>query len=299
LKISKKQMGGLIGQDEAMEIIGWPVAPDYEIKHGIIYPKGGHRSRRPSLMDPDLFLSFARLAAHGDPSEGRILKWVRKYGLLRKANSESILWELEDDVEWEVERPGGRQVLLLKAHQVNQAPMSVKEFREETRHAYMCLRLLENIRSGDTDSLRSRISLKRLDPQGKPGQGSTKHVILGGHHIPLTFSAEEELTDKRVLFAAEQGLRCIVEAQLQHVRLRFAADYQAASHRTRLGPDCPDLYSALYYQLARLMVDERPWTYCANCGHPMILTRPNRKTCGGACRQAKRRRNKATRESSK
>jgi predicted nucleic acid-binding Zn ribbon protein len=63
--------------------------------------------------------------------------------------------------------------------------------------------------------------------------------------------------------------------------------------------DCPDLYSALYYQLARLIVDERPWTNCANCSYPMILTRPNRKTCSDACRQAKRRRSKATRESSR
>ena len=90
-----------------------------------------------------------------------------------------------------------------------------------------------------------------------------------------------------------------MEAQLQDVRLRFAADYLAASRRTRLAPDCPDLYSALYYQLARLIVDERPWTNCANCGYPMLLTRPNRKTCSDACRQAKRRRSKATRESSR
>ena len=297
MKISKKQMGELIGQDEAMEIIGWPVAPDYEIKHGIIYPKGGLRYRHPSLTDPDLFLSFARLAAHGGPSDDRILKWVRKYGLLRKARPESILWELEEDVELEVERFGRPQVLTIEAHQVNQAPMSVEEFREETRHAYTCLRLLESIRSGDTDSLRSRMSFKRLDPPGKPGQGSTKQVILGGHPIPFTFSTE--LTDEGVLDAAEYGLECIVEAQLQDVRLRFAADNQAASRRTRLAPDCPDLCSALYYQLARLIVDERPWTNCANCGRPMILTRPNRKTCGDACRQAKRRRNKATRESSK
>jgi predicted nucleic acid-binding Zn ribbon protein len=104
---------------------------------------------------------------------------------------------------------------------------------------------------------------------------------------------------QRVLDAAKHGLECIVEAQLQDVRLRFAADYQAASRRTRLAPDCPDLYSALYYQLARLIVDERPWTNCANCGYPMLLTRPNRKTCSDACRQAKRRRSKATRESSR
>jgi predicted nucleic acid-binding Zn ribbon protein len=122
-------------------------------------------------------------------------------------------------------------------------------------------------------------------------------VILGGHPIPFTFSTE--LTDERVLDAAKHGLECIVEAQLQDVRLRFAADYQAASRRTRLAPDCPDLYSALYYQLARLIVDERPWTNCANCGYPMLLTRPNRKTCSDACRQAKRRRSKATRESSR
>lgn len=125
------------------------------------------RYRYPSLTDPGLFLSFARLAAYGDPSENRILTWVRKHGLLRKASPKSIFWELEEDVEQEVGRSVGREVLTLKAHQVNQAPMSVKEFREETRHAHMCLRVLESIRSNDIDSLRSRISLRQIDPSAR------------------------------------------------------------------------------------------------------------------------------------
>src|ERR687894_3153418 len=163
----------------------------------------------------------------------------------------------------------------------------------------MCLRVLESIRSDDTDSLRSRISLRRIDPPGRLGQGSSGHVILCDHHLPIVFSMDEELTDERVLFAAERGLECIVEAQLQDVRLRFAADYQSAARRTRLAPDCPDSYSALYYQLARLMVDERPWTNCVVCGRPMIRRRSDHKSCGDACRQAKHRRSNATRESSR
>lgn len=294
MRITRREISGLIGQDEASDIIGWPVAPDYEIKYGIIYPKGRHRYRQPSLTDLDLFLSFARLAAHGEPSGDRILKWVRKYGLLRKADPRSVFYDLEEDVKL----PVGRELLTVRAHHTNQAPMSLEEFRQEARHAYMCLSLLESIRSGDIDSLRTRISLKRVDPPGKPGQGSSGHVILGGHHIPVVFSMDEKLTDERVLFAAERGLECIVEAQLEDVRLRFARNYQAPS-RARLAPDCPDLYSALYYQLARLMTDERPWTNCVVCGWLMIHSRPNRKTCGDACRKEKSRRNKATGESSR
>jgi hypothetical protein len=298
LRISRREMGGLIGQEEALDIIGWPVASDYEIKHGIIYPKGRHRYRYPSLTDPDLFLSFARLAAHGDPSGDRILKWVRKYGLLKKANPESILLELEVDVVRKVKGSGERQALIPKAYIINQAPMSIEEFRDEAHHAYMCLKVLESMRSGDTDGLRSHISLNRIDPPGRPGQGSGGHVIIGRHDIPIIFSMDEGLTDERVLFAAEFGLECIVEAQLKDVRLRFARDYQATSRRPRLAADCPDLYSALYYQLARLIADERPWTNCVVCGRPMIRRRRDHKTCGKACRKEKSRRSKARRESS-
>lgn len=263
-----------------MEIIGWPIAPDYVLKHGVIYPKDGWRfsHRIPSLTDPALFLSFARLGAHGDPSEAQILKWVRKNGLLRKAAGPPHHFTLHEDVRL----PVGNELLTREKYDINQAPMTLKEFREHVRHAYMCLRLLEDVRSRDVGGLRSRISLKRNDPGDSSGD-----AIIGSHHLPLPM--DEDPTDERVLLVAELGLELIVETQLQDIRLRFTADYQAASRRKRLGIDCPDLYSALYYQLARFMADERPWGTCAACGRSMILSRPDRKTCGDACRKEKSR----------
>lgn len=278
MRISKRQIDGLIGQDEAQEMIGWPVAPDYVIQHGVIYPTDGWRfNRRASLTDSDLFLSFARLGAHGDPSEARILNWVCKNGLLKRVAGWPHYFTLHEDVQLTV----GNELRVVREHDLNQAPMTVRAFREEVRHANMCLRLLEDIRAGDVDNLRSRI-------ERDGSADSSGDTVLGGHHLPIP--VDEDLTDEKVLLGAELGLELIVEAQLRDIQLRFVHDYQATSRRKRLSIDCPDLFSALYYQLARLMADERPWSTCAFCGRPMVLSRPNRKTCGGACRKAKSRR---------
>ncbi len=89
MRVSVKEMGGLFNEREALHAIGWPVAPDYEIRHGIIYPKDSRQADwYAPLAEPGLFLGFARLGAHGEPSQDRILKWVRKHGLLRRANYE-------------------------------------------------------------------------------------------------------------------------------------------------------------------------------------------------------------------
>src|SRR5215212_4182820 len=91
-------MGGLIDRDEAPSILVWPVAQDYVIRHDVIYPKGWKADRYAPLQEPDLFLSFARLNAYGKASEGRIVNWIRKHGLLRRADPKSAGHHLTEDV---------------------------------------------------------------------------------------------------------------------------------------------------------------------------------------------------------
>ncbi len=296
-------MGGLISLDEASHIMIWPVAPDYYTKHGAIYPKDGWQADQyASLTEPDLFLSFARLGAHGEPSEARVLKWVRKHGLLRRADYEGLHSSF---LKRDVQLPVGNELITLKAYELNQAPMSVREFREEAREAHSYLTLLESIRSGDIKSLRSRISIEQIDLLSEQGQQySMRCMALDGRPIPLVGAppADATLTDEWVLLDATLCLEHAVESKIKDVRLGFAPNFghprPLSTFRPRLVAECPDLYSALYYQFARFIADERSWTNCVVCGLPMSRTRSNRQTCSDACRKEKSRRNKAAREAS-
>jgi hypothetical protein len=296
LRVREKEVGGLISFREASDILLWPVAPDYEIKHGVIYPKGGWRAERYApLREPDLFLSFARLGAHDNPSEGQILKWARKHGLLKRADPERALRALEEDVPV----LAGREQVTVKAGESNQAPMSIEEFRAETRKAYSYLTLLESIRSRDANGLRFRIGFRRIPISG-PGELTVETVALDGRPIPYCGGAPPELTDEFLLLKAVCCLVHDVEWKLKDIRLAFTHDFEhprpLSTYRPRLTVVCPDLYSALYYQFARLIADERPWMNCEVCGSPILRTNSRRKTCGAACRKEKSRRGKAARE---
>lgn len=287
-------MGGLIDRDEASATIAWPVAPDYEIKHGIIYPKGWEADRYAPLREPDLFLSFARLYAHGEAAEDRILTWIRNRGLLRRADPTSAHARLEEDVSVLV----GREHVTVRAYELNQAPTTLKEFKAEVYQAYSCLTLLESIRSRDIIRLRSRITFERILIAG-PGQLTAEVVALDGEPIPYCGGPLPELSEESLLLKAVCCLNRIVESKIKDIRLAFTHDFEHprpfSTYRPRLVASCPDLYSALYYQLACFIEDKRPWMNCVICGLPLPRTRSNRQTCGDACRKEKSRRSKATR----
>src|SRR5829696_4690056 len=98
----------------------WPVAMSYRILDGWIYAdnpqpifvKDPERSLETDrfFADPDLFLSFARLGARGEPSEKSILAWVLEHGLLERKNE-------KDDAL--LSDTGGNSI-----DEVNQAPIT-------------------------------------------------------------------------------------------------------------------------------------------------------------------------------
>lgn len=137
----------------------WPRAERYRIVWGTIYADGERREeddrpydksgrprnyknydRQSPLRDPQLFQSFARLASHNGPSDKRILKWVQEHGLLRRANP-----ELDGDAFM----PDGG---------VNQAPMSVTDFKAEVYRLRALLDLYVQIRERRTEEIEHRIS---------------------------------------------------------------------------------------------------------------------------------------------
>jgi hypothetical protein len=298
VSISKREMTRLLSLEESVDISLWFVASDYRIYKGQIHPyHSGEKAPKWSLplSHPELFLNFARLGAGGDLWEDRIplsddqiLHWVREYGLLRRKNPEY-------DRRAEDGEP-------------NQAPMSLDNFRLEVRQAYRALRLLEQIRSGDFEGLRERIDCERIYRRNSSGyyggKGTATNralITVDGLQTPLHVFADEEPSDVTVTEWATQALEYFVEQKLSRVRAAFVHNTSHerpistilgdVPYRPRLTLRCPDLESALWFQLAAFIEDKRRLQYCEECGRLFTYRSSKKKTCSDRCRKAKSRRN--------
>jgi hypothetical protein len=282
VRIANKEVRGLIGPVEAVQAGLWFRAERYRTYRGEIHPDGWRVGTTMPLADSDLFLSFARLGAHGDPTEVSVMSWIRKHGLLKLRDPEC--WKrLEDGTP-------------------NQARMKIEEFRAEVREAYDALTLFEQIRSKDTDALRGRVGLAR--------EGSARaRVTIDGVLTRVDTLADEELSDEDVLSLAVEVLEEIVEQKIRHygVTLVFSVNddhprplsprgkYGVTSYRPELTLKCLNLGSALWYQFGALISDKRPLLNCEECGLPFV-SRRDAKTCSDACRKARSRRNQEKRK---
>jgi hypothetical protein len=283
MRVSEKEVRKLFNSDEAWDVCIWYVAERYHLIQGRIYPDGLRPKIIQPLSDSNLFLSFARLAAHGQPSEKRILSWVHEHGLLRRQDYNRFR-HVEDE-------SGARQV--------NQKPITVEDFRKETRRAYKALTLFQDIRKKNYGALRRRLRTEEVDYQGQDGNRRLRHITYLDDE-PLLFERAliGDYSDRQALEAATNGLQCIVEQQISDVHLHFVMDtrhpdplsnFMYSTYRPRLSPRCPDLHSALWYQFAALISDKHPWKNCIICGMPFPQTRKDKVVCCRACQKAKER----------
>jgi hypothetical protein len=306
LRVKGREMEVLLSPREKALSTEWPVALRYSISdRGEIYPdvdvpdvtdqffRGGKQvritrldssardqvTRITPLAERDAFLSFARLAKRGEPSEDAIMNWVHKYGLLRRLDPYS-----DDEVvfQWDMEGPG-RRVL-------NQKPMSLEEFRMEARHAYYLLDQFETIRDRDARALRERISVKvtrssgDLDTSGVIAQhldiGDLSMGALVSNVDEMASPNEAEVTDEWLLGWCRMVLENSIEREIEEVRQTFGPD-------GKLVDSCPDLRTALYLQLARLVGSHRPVDICEGCGGIFTKRRRDQKVCDSTCRSRK------------
>jgi hypothetical protein len=265
---------------EGTDASQWFVAEGYEVRYEEIRPVGKVGRRTEPLSDQDLFLSFARLGGEGEPSEARILSWVRKHGLLLRMN------------------PALKNMVLDAERTPNQAPMTLTAFRSEFRHAYRALTLLQAIRSRDFVALRSRLT-RTSRGIGSKQNVKRMEVLLDGVPVPRTGPGEGDLYDMEVLEAATNGLLYIVERRLSTVRLALGKGSERPRplsitggylpFRPRLTPHCPDLLSAMWLQFAALISDQRQWRECKRCGLPFIDEDRDDVWCSPACKQERHR----------
>jgi len=299
LRIDKRDVARLLeGFSNPHNVRFWPVAKSYKILRGIIYADDPQRDPLRGFVtfgDPDLFFSFARLGARGEPSESSILRWVSEHGLLRREND--LQGPRSSDID------------------VMQAPITVADFRAEVLRARQLLTLYMNIREEDLEALESKIN----------GTDGKRHLSLYWPHTPLTdvevyfANVRDRLSEARELLGLRQdwpgyddepkwtsvdprdvyivliALSEAVKDRLADVRLdldiidiynRLATQPLGSDYRSPRSWKCPDLLSAMYLQFYLLITGTEPMRRCQNpaCGLPFPATRKNKRFCNATCR---------------
>lgn len=274
-------------------LFGWPVAADYHLVEAAtgceIIPVGRYEGKTsPGLRDPDLFGSFARLWADGPPSEARVLRWVRRFGLLTA------------DVDERPRADNGlpNEVLLGD-------PVMLSAFRDEARTAHAALIVYEALVSRRYKVIQDRITRERVSPaSGPPGPYAHSYVRFAdydfdaAHFVPADGELDEE-TGMRVVVG---GLEHLLSNRLEkRMTLRFGTDLASKRPLSAGGRPVPvwipkDLKAALWFQFQQEIADARHWRICAGCRQPFPVRRDKQGCCSGSpnCRKQKERRRTAS-----
>jgi hypothetical protein len=270
-RVRRREMEMLLGRVEAVEAGGWPLFRHYWEKNGYIYHGDNIVASHASpLIDPNAFLSFARLAARGKPSKDPILKWVRRYGLI------------EEDPWEEYHRHKVHYLISLE-----QEPMSVEFFQEEACSAYKLLDLFElsrgkAVRDGKVvDELRRRTTVEQFENPPQLGGGRLGAVYVDGLFSWLA-GPEEVMTDSKLFTYCRHAIHTAIEPYLRGMRFVFGL-------HGKLNLRCPDLLSAMYYQFAALVDGRRPTAICPSCNQVFEQKRRDKRFCNDACRVAAKR----------
>jgi hypothetical protein len=298
------------------------------------------------LADPNLFVSFAKLGASERPSESKCLRWVQKYGLLRRKD-ESQGWAIvrREDTGRSISDPKrrkaeARRLAYDKAHRsllvkldefgasldelsseerevfdervrqmasagawfeemklgpgerrtLNQAPISLDDFRAEVSNAHSALGLYKVLRKRDVGELRARVEAAREKKK-------EAHVVFSEVDKGLAGIGDSVLTTPwtmTLVFRAAMILEMFVKQKVASVRLGFSDPVDRPVKAPVYTPvqswTCPDLLSAVYLQFYLWMIKAWPMHICAyeRCSMPFPATRKDKIYCTDTCRSAAR-----------
>lgn len=247
------------------------------------------------LTHSDLFTSFAKLAAHGKPSEAKIRSWVGRFGL--------PVWGSRPEPDGVV--PAG------KIPRYKPMSMKVDDFRKEVEHAHDLLDLYLTIRGRDATVIRSMVwRLRRnlgeasaLDQEFLEKFRANTHSLLlaetadkrrssfreafpvnrGEPGIRGTMARHREFVNMITVLAAQSALGEITTNRVSKVELR--AGVQRGEGLTPSW-HCPDLLSAIYLQFYLLVTKSKPIRLCKNppCRQPFVPNSGKHIYCSDSCR---------------
>ena len=273
LEIGQNQFAGLFDERVAEEAVtlSWDVRRYALSLNGEVHVAGKDVVRTGfPLADDDLFLSFVRLGAQGNPAPNRVLGWVREHGLLT----------LGDDGRGE------------------QAPISLKDFRAEVRQAREMLRLYAELKGGDAEAVAARLEVSRPPFDVARGRNWRLNVQLASVRYMLRSLLEMTAADVD-LHAGYDALADALTRKLDRVRVRLGASFPAiavpagdvpkipeSAYGLTQGWSCPDLLSGLYLQFYLMIYKNRRMRRCDSpiCGLPFPLTRTDKRFCNDTCR---------------
>jgi hypothetical protein len=204
------------------------------------------------LKDPTFFLSFVRLGArrggeYKEPSDARIRKWVKKFGLPAK----------------DLAKRGTRE---------DPVSMSVEQFRREVREAWDLWTIHKEAWSEDAEALINRVKTPRSRRDHDLAVGLTLTEYKERLAVARAF---REPLSTAVIGTVHAVLDEIATEKIKYVRPRV--------YYSDLSWSCPDLLSALYLQFALLRMGDRPKRECKNCGMLFPLTRDDKYHCDETC----------------
>lgn len=269
-RIKKKALADLVDSVEAPYMLEQlcPASVDIEDEH-IRVRYNQFKAARP-LQESDLFFSFAKLAAHGEPSEAKIKQWVLRFGLPK--------WGLEWD-------PGAVTKAGKALKYPHVADMPVRKFREEAQYAHDLLSIYLAIREGDAASIKVR--MKTSVPKTSLIHEFREEFKHNRRKWGLRTYRDDsrEVRDTMILLAAQVALGEITSRLIADIRPRVGIQRGEG-----LMPswECLDLPSAIYLQFYLMVTKHKPIRHCEYCDEPFEATRRDKKVCGPSCRSGLR-----------
>src|SRR5215208_4549594 len=295
VRIKDKELEALVDAFESSYMFQQPLPNAVGIEDRYIHVHYDRRRRVAPLGESDLFTSFAKLAAHGEPTEKKIERWVGRFGL--------PVWD---------ERPE-RVDDGMKDTVPEYKPMSmaVSDFRSKARFANDLLHLYALIRGRDAALIKTRVRALRsnLDQASaldrmfyekyRDNMRSLLHeardMRIDSYREAFPSSEHElgsrgtrarlrERVDMVKLLSAQSALGDITTSLVSNVELRVGVQRGQG-----LAPSykCPDLLSAIYLQFYLLVTKNKVPRFCENpaCSELFFPTKSNQRHChGAACR---------------
>jgi hypothetical protein len=286
--IRRREFDGLLSPIElgSDEVCFWAATPPYSIVNGLIVP-GEAKNTRPysPMANPDLFLSLARLGSHGEPSEGSILGWVNRYGLLKG---------------YDKLRKSGRLhhgPYIKVAERIVQHPLKVNDFRTEVRCAKQLLRLYADVRSRDYRAVAERF-LAPSTPHGALHSTIVDQYMAdwrSSHYDGVKWMLDQGITslDREGEHLFRTAWDIVLDSlfyMVRDVRLSLTDLPIPGGQETdgtlpvRSSMRCPDLLSAAYLQFYLMVVGSRSMRNCDACGMPFPAKPKNKRHCNPTCR---------------
>lgn len=274
----------------------WIIAEQYEKVNSKIRVEklGDYRAYCPVENDgsADLFNSFTKIGGNERLFDKRILDWVGRHGLLQREYYERDRIKESPCLDYygpyrlfvrDKRVSAGEQKML------NQASISVDDFRIKVQEAQSAVQLYRYLYTRDFSGLRNWI--EQLRQQVRLPNQVEEMLLRDRTGYPKTsepMSATEVMmiTTRFEAFLTRQIAGVKVSLSSSHNSSR-SLEYNYAPRRTYR---CPDLLTAIWLQFYLAVTERHPLKHCANpsCFTLFFPNDGRQKYCGSGCRSTGR-----------